>query len=984
MVLSPWSYLYAQQTSALIDIKAELDSLFIGLDKTKIPTGYLWDVAIPTIERERYNGDSLTNNNYMSIPVFIDMLHSINSASVGADTVNVQATLNYIQEQSTSNSLKIGMVFKPYNYIVSNALTDNLINYSNEIVSDSYINGIWQNPYGEDVLFGYAIGYYGIIDKNVSFTITDVDSASTLQYDTVQFDPGDGGDYRNVSLGSTINVTYSTGGLVETRLKISVGGRSYESHYLLDVNINNVSQSGSTPHTYLPFEDKTIIYGRDTCTARITYDTSVAFNKKPLIVSEGFDPWRLFNDKDTHYYSGINDLYGIVNAPNNMSIVFNNYDVFYVDWYNYGADIRGNAEAFKKVIEWVNSHYASDTPTAVLGQSMGGLIARYALRDMEIKNVLHNTTLFLSHDVPYLGANIPLGLMYTYWDLLDASKGLGLNSVLDSFTISDLGNYQAIKQMLPLYVNNFYNINTTEFQSLQDTLSYMGFPHGDPGRRIENVAIINGGRTGEGTLSRYNNDDYFFNTGAFASLPGLLSVISMFLMNKFDATVMIPGPGYYDWSYYARPFLHNNETVHFSKMTYIKNFLWTGLTIERDIFNHNHKSPLTGIPFDGVSGSFYNIDTVLLDKDTITFIPTASAMAMSNGFYRDFLANKPEPIVDTPFDSYVLPDTSTYHTSFYSGIADFLSEVTETEILGRAIAFPGDAFSIGPASYASSFVWSIDGPSGLSIDETDGNISGTATGLATVIAKDEGARSVISKRKEILAGFPEMVLSYNVYGGQYNVNAEYVDEEVEEFIDKYGLADSLTFRWVLEKDGIAVDSVSNHSLSFSFSFAEADTSQTATVRFRITYNGHSSVTSSLNMNREAPFLYNVEAVYVSANGSVSYFTSILNFPIYSGTPMLVLRDNPASSYSGPSPMSAEISGLGTFLVIPFIYIPSPPMRGGMIGDPCYGFDIFSDSDVQDYIQSVTESNSPLLLDVDIYGSHGHNLIQTITIPIYRW
>ena len=84
MVLSPWSYLYAQQTSALIDIKAELDSLFIGLDKTKIPTGYLWDVAIPTIERERYNGDSLTNNNYMSIPVFIDMLHSINSASVGA------------------------------------------------------------------------------------------------------------------------------------------------------------------------------------------------------------------------------------------------------------------------------------------------------------------------------------------------------------------------------------------------------------------------------------------------------------------------------------------------------------------------------------------------------------------------------------------------------------------------------------------------------------------------------------------------------------------------------------------------------------------------------------------------------------------------------------------------------------------------------------------------------------------------------------
>jgi len=54
----------------------------------------------------------------------------------------------------------------------------------------------------------------------------------------------------------------------------------------------------------------------------------------------------------------------------------------------------------------------------VLGMSMGGLVARYALRDMEVRRAAnpslpaHDTRLYISHEAPHQGANVPLGFQY--------------------------------------------------------------------------------------------------------------------------------------------------------------------------------------------------------------------------------------------------------------------------------------------------------------------------------------------------------------------------------------------------------------------------------------------------------------------------------------------------------------------------------------------------------------------------------------------
>ncbi|VDH03263.1 PGAP1-like alpha/beta domain-containing protein [Bergeyella zoohelcum] len=78
-----------------------------------------------------------------------------------------------------------------------------------------------------------------------------------------------------------------------------------------------------------------------------------------------------------------------------------------------GTDyIENNAELLKKAIRWVNQNKVGNEKNVVLGQSMGGLVARYALKDMEDQGENHDTKLYISHDAPHLGANTPLGLQY--------------------------------------------------------------------------------------------------------------------------------------------------------------------------------------------------------------------------------------------------------------------------------------------------------------------------------------------------------------------------------------------------------------------------------------------------------------------------------------------------------------------------------------------------------------------------------------------
>lgn len=89
-----------------------------------------------------------------------------------------------------------------------------------------------------------------------------------------------------------------------------------------------------------------------------------------------------------------------------------------------------------------------------MGYSMGGLVARYALTWMEANNQNHHTRLFVSHDAPQKGANLPLGLQELVQNI--QTDGGGLASIATSLLFTTIYNdFPATSQMLVYhYINS--------------------------------------------------------------------------------------------------------------------------------------------------------------------------------------------------------------------------------------------------------------------------------------------------------------------------------------------------------------------------------------------------------------------------------------------------------------------------------------------------------------------------------------------------
>lgn len=83
------------------------------------------------------------------------------------------------------------------------------------------------------------------------------------------------------------------------------------------------------------------------------------------------------------------------------------FDIFILAFEDNHADIRANAKVLEALIDHVNDIKSTDEELLIMGESMGGIIARYALADMEARDKDHHTRMYISYDSPHLGAYIP-------------------------------------------------------------------------------------------------------------------------------------------------------------------------------------------------------------------------------------------------------------------------------------------------------------------------------------------------------------------------------------------------------------------------------------------------------------------------------------------------------------------------------------------------------------------------------------------------
>lgn len=272
-------------------VRASLDKMFMNLDKSKVPTGLLLDYAIDIVDFDKYDGRELTDSNYVSLSILENILRSVNSASV-TSTLPVANIETLTDNPLVSSNVNIFLALFKYNYIKANVIEDGLLTYdeSTEQVSDRYIDGIWQNPYGENYIAAFAPSSAISPSLNVEFTFSSSNIKSNVSEDySVQFDAGDGVGFRTVNVSDVLNVNYPESGLKELRMRIALGDKLLELHSQIYVEKSiSVLSTDTEPNLQIvksaSYEGVTV-KGLMSC-----YFSNNSSITKPFIVVEGFDP----------------------------------------------------------------------------------------------------------------------------------------------------------------------------------------------------------------------------------------------------------------------------------------------------------------------------------------------------------------------------------------------------------------------------------------------------------------------------------------------------------------------------------------------------------------------------------------------------------------------------------------------------------------------------------------------------------------------
>jgi hypothetical protein len=347
-----------------------------------------------------------------------------------------------------------------------------------------------------------------------------------------------------------------------------------------------------------------------------------------------------------------------------------------VDYNQPTTYVQANAYMLQAVIAWVNTQKTaagSTSKNVVLGISMGGLVARYALADMEDRNVQHDTKLMITHDTPHQGANIPPSFQAFFRQIGDLEitlpnsigpipiPGLGkvkITSIIDGFDIDegqealtdqlDMLDSDAARQMLINYVDingngDLFYDNSAHQTFMQDLRAQgMSGSNGYPSRwGISNVVISNGSECGgdqgyaAGSPLVSVNDKQFIPyhialLGSLASATfSFYSKFGLFGLGLLSTRTHITT----DFQLKSVP---NQQVaqVYYGRLGIKRKILFL-ININQSITEKSLNSTASMLPYDNAAGGNTNLDQFVDDDLPIaisiaqpffSFIPTTSSL----------------------------------------------------------------------------------------------------------------------------------------------------------------------------------------------------------------------------------------------------------------------------------------------------------------------------------------------------------------------
>lgn len=944
------------------EVRSYLNSMFQQLNKNRVPTGLLLDYGIDLVDMEDYDGTILADSTYVNVDIYRDILKTLISSDVktnyNSSYNGVKAKIDALDNVAVDGSIKLSVAFYQYNVIKPNAIKDNLIVYdaANNKVRDAFDENGWINPYDTKILFAFVAGAQKCESFSVQYTLPSDYFFTNSAFVNMEFDAGDGLGYRPCLKNSTISVNYTTEGIKTLKFRIrTLQGQYLESQTYINIQLPKATILGGgkvfTTKDYTSSE-----FNGQSVSARIVYDPTISSQiRKPFIIVEGFDPWELGkiygaqkfvelnkdNYPNSNIHSGYTDYISEMYDNNGNDVVYYSewlhdtygYDVIYIDWENCTADIRANAYLLQDIIQDINSmklSAGSSEKNVILGLSMGGLIARYALRDMEIKNEVHEVATYISGDTPHLGVNVPIGYQILLNQLLSFIHGydntlyvadLFLNGQINESEkiIKDIITSDAAKQMMYSYADGTY-ISNDCYNAWQQELTTIGFPQGDSG---ESMILL--GMANNCTLYDYNsliNSNHLllakgYVKASFASIfiakvLGWLLDTGDNLDKILDFGTML-GSNRIDIDVEVNPFSYVNvgETLSKFKLTYTKKFLWL-FPKTFTIFNSHVYMPANNLYYEDFPGSKYSFrlkdmngiehnnaqylfswsDSGILGEyslsggfsDYIMFVPTASALNITNNGnpltmanYKNDYATTSNPITNTPFHSYYIDvyddpngDIDTReHIKFSPNAYKWIANQINMNIDGPDVALASAHYTVsGLEDDEASISWSVSDETVASIDDS-GRLTILKSGIVDVIAcywNQNG--KLYRKTKSVLVEFPDIAITKRYAAGYgYKFSATIVDDYNSTLSDIISSC-NLQCEWsLIDSDGnVITETIPSSSFEY---LPEND--EAVTITFRLVDSmGNKSDMRSVSFNLKTPFNSNYTYVVVNTYGGV-YF-----------------------------------------------------------------------------------------------------------------
>lgn len=740
------------------DYATQINATFANLDKTRIPHKLLVDYAMEFTELSAYNG-TLTPQNTLHrghlVSIYNTLLMSRISATVPG-LINPDSFRNNWDNLRQGNKIVLSGLYYKYNEFKPNA-PNNTITITNGKLYDRFLGGVWQNPYDEKPVFAIAapILKYNKLSMKVELPASLWYTNQASSVSNIAIDFSDGLGYQTVSFGQIKNVSYTTAGLKEWKYRLTLtNNQILYSHSKIQIDgvvapvqstfqrtifqpcainefgIDQVEFTGIRP------------YQGQVANAILEIDYIGTGNNctitKPLIVVEGFDSgilgvenvlgeneYRKFRGTATPFIAG------------NLNAQLNTYDIIYINFKNGRDFLQRNAYLVEDVIKWVNSVKVGNAPNVVFGQSMGGIIARYALKDMENQQALnptvptwqHKTNLYISHDAPHQGANTPLALQYFSRHLVNqfiktplGDMNINISGDGAPVTISDLQkllNAPGTKQLLIDHVSSGFAIDNAVGNAWRTELRNMGYP-----QQTRNIAISNANHCGNPqSFQPLDNLFTFAGSGQTSTLTDFIlqlipfanTISSVGLAIAFNEPGLLigilPGNSKFELDFYGKalPVAGRTNQIYHGNIRFTKTlfrlFSWAP-KITVTLTNRDYNAP-GGLSYDYYPGGSYqsvftnssvttpdnviryfaNYGLQLSARDNFNFIPTPSALDLGRGttpladadFFRNYnAAIPPTGITSSPFANFTTSYTENstvneQHISFNRRNGDWLA-----------------------------------------------------------------------------------------------------------------------------------------------------------------------------------------------------------------------------------------------------------------------------------------------------------------------